>query len=382
MKNLKLIFPPLIIIILTILALFYFWPKNDKYNINQELSDINNLANITPEQMLETMTLEDKVGQMLMVGFWGTEPDYYISKMINERNIGGVILMKYNFADSEQTKILINKLQTMSMETNPGIPLFISVDQEGGIVSRVKVDGVEEFTSQPDIKTAEQAYSVAEKRAKELMTLGININLSPVLDVISNQESFLYNRVFRGDLDNFSTLGQSMINGYHSGGIIAVPKHFPGHDNSSVDSHQDLPTIYMTKTELDNRLQPFKEIIEKSNPKMLMVGHVVYQNIDNDPASLSNIFIRDILKKQLGYNGIIITDDMEMGALINNFSNIEAAVKAIQAGNDILLYTSTPEDQAEAYNAIIQAANDGKISIEQINASVLKILKLKKEFKI
>ncbi|MBT6691025.1 beta-N-acetylhexosaminidase [Candidatus Parcubacteria bacterium] len=370
----------LILIILVALGLVYFLVTGDRQVNDQATEDVNTLATLDPGQMLENMTLEDKVGQMLMVGFWGPKPDYYISKMINQRNIGGVILMKYNFVNQGQTKELIDTLQEMSLETNPGIPLFVSVDQEGGVVSRLKIKGVEEFTPQAEIDSEEQAYATAVARAKELKALGINVNYSPVLDIIDNFNSFLYNRVFRGSLEHISVLAQSMVTGYQDNDIIAVPKHFPGHDNGSIDSHQDLPTVYITKTELGNSLQPFKDVIRESEPKMIMVGHIVYENIDKgNPSSLSKVFIQDILKDQLGYNGVVITDDMEMGALINNYSNVEAAVKAIQAGNDILLYTSTPEKQAEAYNAIIQAVNDGEISMEQIDASVLKILKLKKE---
>lgn len=369
----------IIVIAIVVLAIFYFWPKDNNYNINQEVGNVNNLANMTPEEMLATMTLEDKVGQMFMVGFWGTEPDYYISKMINQRNIGGVILMKYNIDNAEQTEELINKIQEMSLETNPGIPLFISVDQEGGIVSRVKVDGVEEFSAQPDITSVDQAYLVAEKRAKELLALGININLSPVVDYSDTPESFLYGRTFRG---NVGELGSAMVNGYQQNGLISTVKHFLGHPDTGIDPHQSVLKSDFSNNEIMDRIKTYRGIIADSSPDMIMTSHVIYKNIDPDtPCSLSRVCIQDWLRGEARFgDGIVITDDMEMAAIADQYSNAEAVTAAVLAGNDILLYTSEPEDQAEAYNTIVQAVKDGKINEEQIDSSVLKILRLKKAF--
>ena len=370
--------------------------KNNNNSLDKKENEIILLNKITPEEMLSQMTLEEKIGQMLVVGFWGTEPDYYINKMINARNIGGVILMKYNISDREQLIKLIKNLQDKSLNTSPGIPLFIAVDQEGGIVSRVEVEGVNELTAQKDITSTVQAYDVAKKRAIELKKIGINVNFSPVIDMITNKNSFLYDRVFRsneinGVKVNTVELGHAMMKGYKQGGIIAVPKHFPGYENETDDPHEKMPMSMLLEKDLvylqDNgskndsfRLRAFHYLIDEKDgrPEIIMSTPIIYKNIDsNNPAIFSKHFIKNFLRENLSYTGLIITDDMEMGAL-SGYTTSEAAVKAVQAGNDILLYTSTPEKQAEAYNAIVEAIKKDEININQINESVLKILRLKK----
>jgi beta-N-acetylhexosaminidase len=340
---------------------------------------VYSLNDLSPEEILSKMSLEDKVGQMLIVGFWGTEPDYYVNKMISQRHVGGVILMNYNFKDKEQTKTLISNLEKKSLMNTTSIPLFISTDQEGGIVSRVKMLGITELTPQNEISNTDDAYNIAVSRGKELSGLGINVNFSPVLDYITNSKSFLFGRVFNGDRSQIAALGSAMVKGYQDSEIIAVPKHFPGHDNSSVDSHDDLPVV--ETGDIGAYAKQFIDVINTAHPAAIMIGHIVYKNIDpNKPASLSSKVIKDFLINKVGYDGLIITDDMEMGAITNDYSNADAAVMAVQAGNDILIYSSTPDRQAEAYNAIIDAVKSGKIDEKQLDASVLKVLQVKKKF--
>lgn len=365
--------------------------KNNNNSVDKKENKIILLSKLTPEEMLSQMTLEEKIGQMLVLGFWGTEPDYYINKMINERNIGGVILMKYNISNRKQLINLIQDLQDKSLNTSPSIPLFITVDQEGGIISRVKVEGINELTAQKDITSTAQAYDVAKKRAIELKKLGINVNFSPVIDMITNKNSFLYNRVFRsneidGEKVNTIELGHAMMKGYKQGGIIAVPKHFPGYTNETDNPHEKMPISMLSEKDLTYsqndsfKLRAFHYLIDEKDgrPEIIMSTPIVYKNIDPDnPAIFSKHFMKNFLRENLSYTGLVITDDMEMGAL-STYTTSEAAVKAVQAGNDILLYTSTPEKQAEAYNAIVEAVKKDEIGVDQINESVLKILRLKK----
>ena len=373
------------IILFTILIIFVvggYLAFNKISNKSTSRQEEKNTLNVkTPEEMLIDMSLEDKVGQMLMVGFWGIEPDYYINKMINQRNVGGVILMKYNFDNQEQAKNLINTLQQKSLDTDPGIPMFISVDQEGGLVSRVQLDGISELTAQSDIKSSEQAYTVADKRAKELKQLGININYSPVVDYVKNENSFLYERTFRGNIDSVGGFASEMVRGYQNNGLISVIKHFLGHPDTNIDPHLSVLEADFTNQEIMDRTKIFRRVIADVSPYMVMTSHVIYKNIDSEtPCSLSKKCIQEWLRGESRFgSGIVITDDMEMGAIQDKYSNAEAAVMAIKAGNDILLYTSTPEKQAEAYDAIIEAVNNNEINVEQINDSVLKILKLKKK---
>ncbi|MDD2584145.1 MAG: glycoside hydrolase family 3 N-terminal domain-containing protein [Bacteroidales bacterium] len=300
-------------------------------------------------------------------------------KMISKRNIAGVILMKHNILNREQLIELTNSLQLRSANTNLAIPLFIATDQEGGEIVRIRVAGVSEFSSQAVIENKEQAFAVAENRAKELIELGINTNFSPVLDYIIDDESFLYYRTFQSDINKTSELGSAMVKGYQKY-IISSPKHFLGHPDTISDPHSSRVISNFSLEDIKKRVSIFKKVNEDSSPAMVMTSHITYKNMDPDyPCSLSKICINNYLKKEakLSANSLIVTDAMEMGAIADNYSNSEAAVLAIKAGNDILLYTRYPEKQAEAYEAIIEAVNKKKINISQINDSVLKILRLK-----
>jgi len=337
------------------------------------------LENNSLEEILSQLSIEQKVGQMFMIGFWGTEPDYYVTKWINERNLGGVILFSYNIKDKEQVKTLIENLQELSKQTEPAIPLFIAVDQEGGVVSRLKVDGVSELTDQPSINSFDVAYSVGKRRGSELVELGFNMNFSPVLDVIKNENSVLYDRVFRGDVGDVSTFGSGMIKGYIESGIIPVSKHYPSYPDTGVDPHNDLPTSQLVSDDILMNVTPFQTAINENIP--IMVGHMLYPNVDkNNITSLSKIFITDMLRDQLNFKGVVITDDLEMGAIENNLSTGEIVKQAILAGNDILLFTSTPQKYADGYDYIVNAVKNGEIPESLIDESVLRILSLKKRF--
>lgn len=367
----KLFVMSIVLLILILVVIIFFRDRTSKKQ--------SQLKNLTPSEMLSEMTLEDKVGQMLMVGFWGEEPDYYINKMIDERNVGGVVLLNYNLKNEQQTIELIDSLQSRTLATELAVPLLVSTDQEGGDVSRVNFLDAEN-TPQSEIDSSEEAYSIAKKRAIELKDLGIYINYSPILERITNSDSFLYERTFRADLDQIGELGAKMVAGYSDPGVISVPKHFPGHTNDSSDSHDELPKSNLKEEELRKRITPFQEVIDEAEPEAIMMGHILFPKINSDPASLSRYFVEKMLREDLGFQGIVITDDMEMGSILNNYSVGESAIKAVKAGNDILLYSSTPEKQVEAYKAIIEAVNNGEIEIKNINSSVLRILKLKKKF--
>jgi len=352
-----------------LIASYFLFTKYLDTDIKQERDEIIQLKN--SEKLLSTMTLEEKVGQMFIMGFWGTQPDYYITKMIQERNIGGVILFKYNVKDKTQLIKLTSDLQTLTKK----VPLFISIDQEGGVVSRLTTNIVSEITAQSEIKTEKEAYNISKKRARELKALGISMNFSPVLDNIQKQDSFLYDRVFRGDI---SLLGNEMISGYWDGDIVAVPKHFPGHPDDATDSHKGLPQTKIPETEFDTYASQFKDVILNKDTQAIMVGHILFKQIDSqNPSSLSSKIITEILRNKYGFDGVVITDDMQMGALTESFGISETAVKAVTAGNDILIYSGEPEEQAQAYNAIISAVKNGTLSEERINESVLRILTLK-----
>jgi beta-N-acetylhexosaminidase len=214
-------------------------------------------------------------------------------------------------------------------------------------------------------------------RGKELHAKGINVNFSPVLEYITNPASFLYYRVFRGSKENVTTYGENMVRGYQDAGIVATVKHFPGHDDTSVDSHKNLPISTIDKKGLPEHMSIFKAVIEKEKPLMVMTAHVLFPKIDPVyPATLSPIFIK-MLREDYSYDGIIITDDMNMGAITKSFGVEKSAIQAINAGNDILLYVAPTETINRAYTAVLNAVRDGHISEERIDSSVYRVLNLK-----
>ena len=366
-----------------IISVFLFFTKEINIenitNLFEEEQECFTFQDCSVEKLISKMTLEEKIGQMFMIGYWGDSLTTNAKTLINENHIGGVILLKYNFGTEENIKNLINNLQAESGTNNLGIPLFISVDQEGGIVTKLKTENVKEYTAQKDIKTIEQAYEVGSTRAKELLSLGFNLNYSPVLDNVKSASSFLYDRVFHGSDKEVIAWSESLMKGYNDSGLIAVPKHFPGHPEGNIDSHKSLPVSHFDKKQLLKNVENFSNLIEKDQAQMIMMGHILYDKIDADlPTSISPIMINEILRNDLNYTGVVITDDMEMGALQSNYKNADLAVLAVKAGNDILMYVSTFSKQQEAYEAVLAAVQNGEISEERIDESLVRILNLKK----
>ncbi len=325
---------------------------------------------------MESMTPEEKVGQMFLVGIYTNDSKVPLTKLITEQKIGSVIIMGPNIKNLKVSDVTSN-LQSIASSTHQP-PLLISIDQEGGIVSRIK-DSDSDLTGQPDIKNTEQAHKVSLARGQELRRKGVNVNFAPILEHISSTSSFLYNRVFRGDASQVSALGAAMVKGYQEAGIAATIKHFPGHDDESSDSHKGLPVSGIDLTKINEHARPFREVIDTAKPEVVMMAHVLFPNIDPDfPATLSPTII-DILRSDYAYSGVIVTDDMNMGAITKNFGVEKSAVQAVVAGNDILLYVATPDTVIKSYNAVIAALKSGKISKERLDASVYRILKLKEK---
>jgi len=321
------------------------------------------------ETILNRMTTEEKVGQLFMVGIDGTTLTEETKSFLTEHHMGSVILYAKNVSTQVQIALLTQEIQT----TND-IPLFISIDQEGGIVARLKWNDTLTI-AQEDIKTPQQAYTVAKNRGEILKELGINMNLAPVVEYITDKNSFLYNRAFRGSKDDVAQKGISSIQGYQDSGIIAVLKHYPGHANLSPDSHYSLPIVNITAKQWDEYIQPFSRILKQTNVDGIMVGHIMYPNIDNHPATLSKEIISNRLTTDLQYEGLVISDDMGMDALDNQGTIPEVAKQAIEAGNDILIYTTADTlIQKQVYDYILQEVSNGNMNIDE---KVLKILREK-----
>jgi beta-N-acetylhexosaminidase len=336
------------------------------------------------EEQIKNMTLNEKVGQMVMVGLDGYAIDDSARTMVESYQVGGFILFGRNVESSEQLLDLINSLKRSNSKNKA--PLFLSVDEEGGKVSRMPG----ELKKLPANKTigkvnnVEFSYKIGSILAEEVKSFGFNMNFAPVLDINSNpQNPVIGDRSFGSDGKIVSELGVQTMRGIQAGGVIPVVKHFPGHGDTSVDSHVDLPSVDNDMDRLKSfELVPFKEAIQ-NQADAVMVAHILLNKIDpQNPASLSKIIITDFLRKQLNFSGVIITDDMTMGAIVKNYDMGDAAVKSVNAGSDIVLVCHGYDSEVAVIDALKKAVQDGVISEDRMNESVYRILKLKNKYKL
>ncbi len=329
------------------------------------------VVNLDPiEEKIKTMSLDEKIGQMLIIGFEHQYVDEHIKTMIEKYHIGGINLLRRNIKDGAQTIELTKSLQFIS-----AIPLFLATDQEGGEVLRFKF--LKELTGQINIKNVQQAEEVAFSRAKELKELGINMNFSPVLDYVSDQKSYLYSRTFGTDAENIGELGKAMVKGYKNGKVIPVAKHFPGYGNLSLDPHKSEVEINIDENDLSKNLLPFQKIIDVDPSGAIMTAHIMVPSVDSKPATLSSKFLNEILRKQMGFKGVIITDDMEMVSAGKSVE--ESSLEAIIAGADMIISTYTSAKHITIFEKIRNAVLSGEITEQRIDESVKRILRLKAE---
>jgi len=326
------------------------------------------------------MKLSHKIGQLLMAGFEGTTPSKEIKKLIKEDHIGGVILFSRNIESPKQCAKLTESLQKLS----PDAPLLIAVDQEGGRVSRMP----KPFTQFPSARTVGRCdsvpltYRLGEAISKELLAVGINMNFSPVLDVDTNPKNpIIGDRSFGKDPTLVSKHGLSMIAAMLDNKMIPCGKHFPGHGDTELDSHETLPQVQHAMIRLtDLELRPFVHAIENRLP-CVMTAHLCCTAFDDKlPASLSKNVVTDLLRKALKFNGVVVTDDLEMKGITNTFSVAEAAVRAVQVGSDLLLVCHSPDQQKASLEALTTAVKSGAISEARIDESLNRLLSLKEYF--
>ncbi len=342
---------------------------------------------IDPAQtLLNRMSLEEKVGQMLIVGIKEASPTSKTQSLIQEGKVGGIILFQRNYRHFDSAVQLTNQLKSWNIQ-NP-LPLFISVDEEGGTVSRLPNEG----TKFPDarllgkIDDPSLTYKMGQVMGKELKAMGVNLNYAPVLDiVISKENKLLIRRAFGSNSDIVTQHGLHFIRGLQEAGVIAVPKHFPGHGDTIVDSHGKLPKIMIEKDMLLSReLIPFRSAVEEGI-SALMVGHLAFPRIDPSglPASKSKVMMQDLLRNELGYDGLIITDEIEMSGYMGQKENLEESILlSIHGGVDIFVVGHTYDIQSKILNIIKAAVLDGRIPEERINESVLRIIKTKNKYQL
>ena len=368
----------IIVIVLAILGINNRNIFNDNEQVIQDKQQIKQ-ENLTIDEKVDkivaSMSQTEKLGQMVMIGIQGTKVDDDSLYMLNQYHMGGVILFDRNMESPEQVKQLTSDLQAQS---NEKVPLFIGIDEEGGDVVRM----AEKLTPPPSQKEigatgdTEQARTWAIKTAKSLKDMGINVNFTPVADVGSNDK-----RSYSTDANTVIDFVRAATKGYQQENIIYSLKHFPGIGKGKVDSHIDSSSIDVAKEVLMTEdVLPFKTIIDESDPNdyFILVSHLKYLALDEEyPASLSSKIMTDLLRNELGYKGIIITDDMEMGAVANHNDFRSIGVNAVKAGADIVLVCHEYEHQQEVYLGLLDAVNNGEISQERIDESIKRIIKVK-----
>lgn len=329
------------------------------------------------------LPLEERVGQMMFVGIPGQDYDEVAKKLVEECHVGGVIHFDRNLATSDQVKALNQALQTGAQNTGAKIPLFISVDQEGGQVARMR-DTLVVAPSAASLGAQGQPAAVrewAEKTAINLKEHGFNTNFAPVADL-----GLTSNRSYGNTPAEVTPMVEAAMDGYRAQRLMCSIKHFPGIGKMQVDPHYDTSAINVSKEELEsNDMMPFLTVVNKRIPStyMIMVSHPVYPAFDKEPASVSHVLLTDVLRNEWKYAGIIITDDMAMGGLTSVYSQEEMGPKAVAAGEDMLLSCSSDPTMSYAiYNGILAAVRSGTIKEESINASVVRILAAKEAIDI
>lgn len=337
-------------------------------------------SELSPEEKVDklvaNMSDADKVGQLMMIGIHGKTLNDDAKFMLNEYRVGGIILFDRNMESKDQVKSLITDINKTSKSAGL-TPLFIGIDQEGGAVARmedqlIKVPPAEELGKEP----IEQAVSLAKQSGTELKDLGFNINFAPVADL-----GLTYGRSFSTNPDDVVRYASAVGKAYDEAGLWYSYKHFPGIGKTDVDLHADTSVVPVSKeTLLNEDTKVFVDLIKQSKPNTyaIMVSHAMYPQIDPDhPSSLSKAIITDWLRKDMGYNGVVVTDDMDMGALAKHYTFGDMAVQSILAGSDILLVCHEYEHMQEAYNGLMKAVKDGRISKERLDESVKRILLMK-----
>ena len=334
------------------------------------------------------MSLEEQIGQLLMVGFPGTTPTPEIIDLIQHHAIGGVIFFSRNVQNTRQVLELTSNLQRIAKEAGHRYPLFIAIDQENGMVQRLgdEVGGVTQFPGNMAlgaIDSQQIAYEVAEATGRELFALGINYNLAPVVDVNNNPANPVIGvRSFGENPQRVARLAAATVQGYRSAGVITCLKHFPGHGDTATDSHLSLPTLPFDMERLERlELVPFRSGIE-AGADSVMIAHIAFPALTGNnalPATLSLAIVWELLRKKLGFKKVIISDCLEMKAISETVGVGQGAVLALQAGVDVILISHQYPRQQAGLNALLTAVQTGEIAQDVVRSAVERVMRLKEQ---
>lgn len=345
-------------------------------------------------EILDSMSIEEKAAQLFIVLPEVLEPEEEglvtelsetARQTFGEMPVGGFVYMRDNLISAEQTKALLADTQAMSME-RLGIPAFLTVDEEGGSVARIGGSGrfdvpvIEDMAQVGASGSVERAGEVGRIIGGYLAELGFSVDFAPDADVLSNPENTVVKkRSFGSDPELAADMALAVSEGLKEQGIFSVWKHFPGHGATAGDTHEGYAYTDKTLEELKAcELVPFQRAID-TGVRFIMAGHISLPSIvpDGTPASLSPVMITQVLREQMGYEEIVITDAMNMGAVVQQYGSGEAAVKALEAGVDLILM---PEDFEEAYEGVLQAVASGRLTEERLDQSLRRILQVKLEW--
>ncbi len=327
-------------------------------------------------------TLSQRVGQMIICGIEGTTLTQETEQLIRDCQVGGIILFSRNYENPQQLFQLVRDLQKLADEVSSGWPLFISVDQEGGKVARL----TEPFTKFPEpgclgiADSHELAYRFGTALGRELSAMGINMNYAPVLDVNTNPDNPIIGmRALSNDPLRAGVLGLALLNGMQDHGVLAVGKHFPGHGDTTQDSHLALPTVERDRATLEQvELAPFSQCIQ-NGLKAIMTAHVVYPAWDkNLPATFSEPILKKVLRGQLQFDGLLISDDLEMKAIEDQFEFEKLAGMGVFAGLDIFMVGNNPDRVRTLHAELMVGVRNQSINPDSIHATIDRLEKMKK----
>lgn len=330
------------------------------------------------------LTAREKIGQRLVVGLSGTTIDNVIEELISKYKIANIILFKNNIESRTQLKKLCEDIQKL-VKKHTGRGAFITIDQEGGMVTRLEQDSVNIPGAMGIAATgdSENAYQAGKITGDQLKALGVNFNLAPVVDINSNMDNPVIGVRSYGDCpEKVAEYTAAMARGLLDSGVIATAKHFPGHGDTNVDSHLGLPQINKTLEELEKcELVPFHKVIEANIPA-IMSAHILFPEIEKEqiPATMSRRIITGLLKEKMGFKGLVVSDCMEMQAIKKYYGTVEGVKRAITAGVDLIFISHTAELAREASDVLVNALECGELSMEEMDASIQKIFAWKEYY--
>lgn len=328
------------------------------------------------------MKLNELIGQHMLIGVSGHVLTETEKKFIVENNISGVVLFSRNLSTPEQIRNLCAEIQALRHKTISKAPLFIGIDMEGGRVHRLK----NPFTQWPplkligDLDAPTVAFHFAHKMGLELMSVGINLDFAPCVDVFTNPlNTVIGDRAVSTNPHQVEKMASALVRGYIKSGVLSCAKHFPGHGNTIIDSHEDLPVEEADLKRLhDIELVPFKKAL-RSRVDMVMTAHILFKSVDKDwPVTLSEFFLKKMLREELKYKGLIITDDLDMQAMATHYDKNLIPVRSLQAGNDLILYCNEPESPPKAIENIVKALENGQLKKADLENTYQRISDVKK----